>query len=380
MKYLNHFSLALLLGLMILMSACSAQDKASCSENNKSSNSSNEQISKHIFEIFEDSKGNLWFGTSKNGAARYDGKTLTYFTEEDGLCGSSVANIAEDKEGNLWFGTHMDLCKYDGTKFQTLARKDGVPILGWGWKNMGAGWKSVRTNSDQSIWVNSHHGMFRCDDPTLQIDQLRFTEFEVPMDTAVKGSYCNTPGKISLDLEDRNGNLWFGTDGDGAYKYDGESFTHYSKEDGLLTNNVTNIVEDVKGNIWFACVQSLIPNNMNDGGLCMYNGKQFTTFSDMEGLSQNNIYTLYEDRSGNVWIGANGVGVYRYDPSDEPADNKRFTLYKEPKEAKLETRFNTPGLQSILEDSNGTIWLGYSGGLFRLDGTSIVNVTVDGPW
>lgn len=379
--------LSSLLTLIFLTLSCNAQENTNASATKKQSNSVNQQIAKHIFDIYEDKNGNIWFGTYKQGVAKYDpsakqtGKnTLTYYTEDDGLCGSSVANITEDKAGNLWFGTHMDLCKYDGTNFQTLPRKEGTPILGWGWKNMGAGWKSVRTNNDQSIWVNSHHGMFRCDDPTLPIKQLTFTEFEVPMDTAVKGSYCNTPGKVSLDLEDRNGNLWFGTDGDGVYKYDGKTFTHYGKEDGLATNNVTNIVEDANGNIWFACVESLNPNRMNDGGVSMFDGKKFTSFSAIEGLSKNNVYTLYEDKSGNVWIGANGVGVYRYNASEQVAINERFTLYNEPKLAYFKDTFNTPGLQSILEDSKGNVWMGYSGGLFRLQGTSIVNVTVNGPW
>lgn len=386
----NVSPIAKLCSFLILLSftvACNAQDNPQKLTPNNFPADKGDQIAAHIFDIFEDSNGNIWFGTSKKGVVKYnpnstpkDGNSLTYYNESNGLCGSSVANIAEDEQGNLWFGTHMDLCKYNGTEFKTLARKDGIPILGWGWKTMGAGWKSVRSNNDKSIWVNSHHGMFRCDDPTLPFDQLTFTEFIVPMDTSVKGTYCNTPGKISLDLEDRNGNLWFGTDGDGAYKYDGTAFTHFSKADGLLTDNVTNITEDANGNIWFACVQALSPKRMNDGGVCMYDGKEITSFIDIDGLTENDIHTIYQDKSGNIWIGAKGVGVYRYDASEQPADDKKFTLYREPKEVNFEDTFNTTGLQSILEDSKGNIWMGFSGGLFRLKGTSIVNVTVNGPW
>lgn len=366
--------------LLAFTASCNAQAPKDLSkESIPPITSSGQQIGEHIFEIFEDSKANLWFGTAKNGVVKFDGKKLTNYTEKDGLCGSTVADIAEDKSGNLWFGTHMDLCKYGNNTFSTLPRKDGIPILGWGWKDLWAGWKSVRSNRDKSIWVNTHHGIFRCDDPSLPIDQLKFTEFKVPVNENISGMYCNTPGAVSLDLEDSHGNFWFGTDGDGIYKYDGKTFTHFNKENGLLTNNVTAITEDAKGNIWIACVQSLISKKQNDGGVCKYDGNKFHSFPDLKGLTQNNVYTLYSDRSGNVWIGANGVGVYRYNALESEVE-KNFTLFKEPKEVKLEATGYTTGLQSVLEDSKGRFWFGYSGGLFRLDGTKLVNITTEGPW
>ena len=62
------------------------------------------QIAEYVVEVFEDSKGHLWFGTMNKGVARHDGPTLTYFTERDGLCGDTIHSIAEDKDDALWFG------------------------------------------------------------------------------------------------------------------------------------------------------------------------------------------------------------------------------------------------------------------------------------
>ncbi|MFM9950048.1 MAG: two-component regulator propeller domain-containing protein [Saprospiraceae bacterium] len=62
-------------------------------------------VSQYIRSIFQDSKGNLWFGTIGEGVVRYDGKTLTYFSNPDGFISNSVYAINEDKNGNLWFGT-----------------------------------------------------------------------------------------------------------------------------------------------------------------------------------------------------------------------------------------------------------------------------------
>jgi ligand-binding sensor domain-containing protein len=52
-------------------------------------------------------------------------------------------------------------------------------------------------------------------------------------------------------LEDKNGNLWFGTWDGGVNKYDGRYITHFTVKEGLCNNNVTCMIEDNSGNIWF---------------------------------------------------------------------------------------------------------------------------------
>ncbi len=171
MKKLSVSSLTQLFFLMQFFSvACSAQDysvvnnevaeiasKKANTDAPKSKDFSN-QLGKNIFDIFEDSEGTLWFGTGEYGVASYDGKTLSYYTADDGLCGKTVANIAEDKNGVLWFGTFSDMCRYDlkrdkdsrSVSFEGFEKdKDGVPILGYGWKR-------VQTDNDGNLWVNTH--------------------------------------------------------------------------------------------------------------------------------------------------------------------------------------------------------------------------------
>src|SRR5262245_28615579 len=75
-------------------------------------------VSQYIRSIFQDSKGNLWFGTIGEGVARYDKKTLTYFAGPDGFYSSSVYAMNEDRSGNLWFGTDEGVYKYDGKTFK----------------------------------------------------------------------------------------------------------------------------------------------------------------------------------------------------------------------------------------------------------------------
>ncbi len=68
-----------------------------------------------MVEVFEDAKGNLWFGTIEKGVAKYDGKTLKYITSKDGLPSNYINGIVEDKKGDLWLGGAGGLYKIDGT-------------------------------------------------------------------------------------------------------------------------------------------------------------------------------------------------------------------------------------------------------------------------
>ncbi len=365
-KYCLQSPICSLLLALIFFTSCSRQKKPNSSETNRLTEplpllsaqnvnvDSSSQISEYVVEVFEDKNGNLWFGTMSDGAVRYDGKQLTYFSTKDGLCDNTVVSIAEDKEGNLWFGTHAGASRYDGNAFTSFTETKGLN---------GAGCQ-ILVDRDGNIWAGTNHGAFR-------FNGFAFSEFKIPVPGIENQSYKWEAGKVWSLMEDKEGNIWFGRDGFGACKFDGTSFTHFTKKDGLCTNNVTSIVEDKEGNIWFGCLSSDFPEYVDEGGLSRYDGKTFTKYPEIKGLSENDIYSVYADRAGNIWIGATGYGVYRY-------DGKNFTLFNESDRQDLIDKYM--GIQSILEDRNGTLWFGFSGGLFRFNGTSFTNVTQDGPW
>src|SRR5205085_5175757 len=82
-------------------------------------------------------------------------------------------------------------------------------------------------------------------------------------------------------LRDKVGNLWFGTSGDGVYRYDAVSgkFSHFTKQDGLNDNSVGSIFEDKAGNLWFS----------TNNGVSRYDGKFFTDITAKAGLGNFNI-------------------------------------------------------------------------------------------
>ena len=324
--------------------------------------SETQRISQYVVECYEDRNGNLWFGTISDGAARYDGKTLTWFSTKDGLPSTVVTSFAEDKDGNLWMGTHEGICRFDGKTITRMGSAQGLPVVEPGMPSaLPAGGGGVQADRDGNIWANMDQGVFR-------FDGTHFVEFKVPFVKQETASYAIFNGRPAMKLHDRDGNWWFGTDGYGVFKFDGTTFTHFTKKDGLCSNTVNTILQDRKGNIWIACMQAYQPEMTGDGGVCRFDGNKFTTFPEVKGLNQNDIYTIYETRAGKLWIGATHVGAYCF-------DGEKFTLFDQTDRPHWTRHF---GLQSMLEDRNGTLWCGFSGGLFQFNGQSFSNVTEDG--
>jgi ligand-binding sensor domain-containing protein len=187
-------------------------------------------------------------------------------------------------------------------------------------------------------------------------------------------SFTNLTGKIISPrfssfwdvLEDRKGNLWFASKDSGVYYYNarlndgvgqGKSFQHFTTREGLANNAVMCIYEDKAGIIWFGT---------GGGGVSRYDGKSFRNFTTKEGNS-NNITTIIEDKTGKLWIGTRGEAfVY---------DGKTFTTLIHEGKA-----FNN--VWSIIEDKKGNIWFGVNGGpangLWRYDGSVFTKVSQRG--
>ena len=304
----------------------------------------------NIICMLEDKSGNLWFGTAGGGVCKYDGKSFTHFTDKEGLSNNVVWSIVEDKSGNLWFGTYGGgVSKYDGKSFTHFTDKEGLSnnvVL------------SILEDKSGNLWFGTEGG------GVCKYDGKSFTHF-----TDKEGLSNNV---VSSILEDKSGSLWFGTYGGGVSKYDGKSFTHFTEKEGLSNNAVRSILEDKSGNLWFGT---------SGGGVCKYDGncvddiingtnlyqhnqqdlkknkkdlvKSFTHFTDKEGLSNNVVLSILEDKSGNLWFGTAGGGVCKY-------DGKRFTHFTD-KEG-----LSNNVVLSILEDKSGNLWFGTRFGLSKL--------------
>ncbi|MCA8972662.1 MAG: hypothetical protein KDC95_22940 [Planctomycetes bacterium] len=169
--------------------------------------------------------------------------------------------------------------------------------------------------------------------------------------------------------QDRAGNLWFGTNGDGVFRHDGETLTRFGVSKGFGTDEghgdpaVRAIVEDASGILWFG----------TSCGMTRYDGSTFRNYTADDGLQSPDVWSLCIDRGGILWVGTYG-GACRFDPATE-----RFTsFWLPPAEAADPLRgvSSTTIIHAILADSRGDVWFAQStAGVYRYDGSKLTHYT-----
>ena len=191
--------------------------------------------------------------------------------------------------------------------------------------------------------------------------------------------YDSIYSSIICGLQDRAGNIWFSAMRLGVFKYDGVSFTNYSQRDGLINNKVECIMEDKSGIIWFG----------TDSGVSRYDGKTFTsvlisatTVSGFYRLNTsrynltrwNPVRCIFQDRSGKMWFGTE-EGLYGY-------DGKSFTHFLDTFGLQNKDGLTLKAVACMHQDKKGDIWIGSSlaasEGLIRYDGTTLTRYRPNG--
>lgn len=361
-----------------------------------------------VNSIIEDDKGSLWFGSSGKGLSKYDGNSIVSFTENQGLSYSQVWSIAEDKNGNLWFATSNGISKYDGHSFTNFdipgimyslrfAFKDRAGNIWFGSSlgvtkydgkfftnyNMAQGFPhntvlSVAEDKMGNLWFGTY-GAGVC-----KYDGNRIDAIESKGSTAltnlqdlkkVNGKFVRTfttyttaqglaGNTVKCILEDKKGDLWFGTNGNGVSRFDGTSFTNYSKEHGLPQNTVLSIFEDRSGSLWFGSA---------GGGVCKYNPSAndsissgiFTTYTSAQGLASDVVYDIKEDTLNNrIWFGTNlGLSGLKLNALAQGTPALIFENFN------FSTGFPIKDLNtgSLFIDKKGILWAGTSDKLVRFD-------------
>jgi ligand-binding sensor domain-containing protein len=169
----------------------------------------------------------------------------------------------------------------------------------------------------------------------------------------VKTQNMNTDARISNGIQDSDGNLWFGSIGEGLYKYDGNLFVHFSMQQGLNSNIIYSILQDKAGNIWVGTNKGLNcfdKNRFKSIPITLNNNKSFNLnhYNNNNPIIENAVWSMMQDKSGTIWLGTDD-GVYLY-------NGKVFTRFLDNQTLINKDSLKLKGIFSILEAKNGTIW------------------------
>jgi signal transduction histidine kinase/ligand-binding sensor domain-containing protein/DNA-binding response OmpR family regulator len=308
----------------------------------------------NIYAIYQDRSGALWIGTYRGGVNKFSRDKLKFVHHHShsvcpgGLSDNAVRAICRDRHGVLWIGT-----EFGGLNKWAPGSKTFV---------------HYKCNSQKSACLSSNHVTAVVEDrPGFlwvgtaggglnKFNTLKetFTYYKHSPDDPLSLSH-NMVRTLFIDTRD---NLWVGTLGGGLNKFDREkeTFTHYKREagnpDSLSDDNIQWICEDQSAFLWIA----------TDRGINKFDPEkeQFVRYTydpdDPGSLHPDEMNSVYIDRSGVLWIGTYGGGLSRFNPG-----NETFTSFR------VEDGLPNNVIYGILEDRRGNLWLSTNNGLSRFD-------------
>jgi len=290
--------------------------------------------------LLVDRQGALWIGSNHGLYRRGSDAQIQYFTTHSGLPHDSIHSLFEDRRGRLWVGTARGLCllaPHPDPRGRAVA---AVYPLNRAW--VGAGIETA----DGRLWFASD-GLWEAIPGGAPGEIHGFLH------------YGAANGLSSRDVtalaEDLHGNLWLGSTG-GAMKMARNGIRTYGEADGLRRTSFGSLFEDRAGDLF------AITGPSNEGFLQRFDGKRFTAiqlrpngFSDL-GWGWNQIG--FEDHAGEWWVHSVN-GVFRF-PHVARFEQLQHTRPK----AIYTKRDGLAGNEifRLFEDSKGDIWISTTGG------------------
>ncbi len=314
--------------------------------------------SEYINALAAGRSGGLWIGT-REGVSHWKGDGVQNYQTSKGSGGPGVTAILVDRGGTVWVGTagyrSGGLCRVERNLLHCYSARGSLP---------GFGVLSLLEDRSGSLWLGDL-GLCRwkpgmpCVHPSNEPLEMVYSLVEdrhgeiwlstdsedevkhladgrlVPYRIGRAGQKIQ-PGPL---LSDRDGGLWVGTQGQGLIHLYGGRIDRFTHADGLSNDVVRCLFEDREGNVWAA----------TDAGLDRFRDLPVTTISKREGLSHNSVGSVLASNDGSIWIGTEG-GLNRVQ------DGKIITYDK---------RDGLPSdrIMAIFEEQAGRLWVHSVAGL-----------------
>ncbi len=350
---------------------------------------SNSLVNPSVEMLFVDSKGNLWIGTKSGGVSKYNPVTgiftnivNNYKKGSTLLPDNRVLSFNEDSTGRIWMGTWANgVIAYDQ---ESNTSKQFLP---------GSRINSIENTGDGKLWLGTpdglyevevahdsvrHHNTGTCQE--IGYDKKRnalwltgggesgFRKFDLQNESSEKMDMPADVSQLRIGnppyesmLMDGRDQLWLGTWGIGLFRFNPvlEEFSRYPiypEYRGTINKDyeaILDIFEDRSGNVWLGT---------NGGGVCVLTKKlDFHSVGyhpePNKGLANTRIMTVVEDRNGHLWLGTIGSGLV-WSP-----DRENFYPVDYPENI-AKTSFFT--IKNLFEDKDGKLWAGTGQQVFEV--------------
>ena len=274
----------------------------------------------------EMSDGALWIGTIGRGLLTYHEHRFSRMAVADPLPSGTVLNLFEDVEKNIWIGTQGGMLRLIKTPVRTVKLPDAADSDA----------ETVYQDTNGDLWVAAVN-LFR-------VRNGRAYSYRFPGISGVR---------VRNVFRDRDGALWIGTEGRGAYRQIGQHLVHYSTKEGLVNNFIRAFRQGRDGSVWIA----------TDEGVSRWRPDGIANYEMSDGLAYFSTRSLLEDHNGDIWIGTDR-GVSRLHGDSFQIDGATEALKNEK-------------VWAIHEDSDGSLWFGTrTGGLYRWRSGTMTRYTV----
>ncbi len=285
----------------------------------------------------------LMTATIASAARPTDAEHLTW---THGLSQTTVFSIQDDERGSVWFATEDGLNRYDGRTF-TIYRNDPSDP-----STLPANLvRDVDAGPDGRIWVATEGGGVAVWNPATD-SFTRYTQNAVAPDLALSSNYNRAVAA------DRLGSVWIASRSSGLDRLDPTSgavvnYKHDSKDPSSLADDrVYELLGSRDGSLFIG----------TNRGLDRFDAttNSFEHINLGHPAKRVSIRALFEDRSGVLWVGTSGAGLFSFDPL-----TGKVVHFKHDRDDDLSLGDDT--VQSILQDSFGQLWVGTANGLNQLD-------------